>query len=291
MRIQDIFENTSDYVRLYRGDSSKINSFDRSKTSSLGLFGQGIYLTDNKRVANDYTSKSNDNDVIFRTEAKNITKKDVLDRYLEKTASMIDLTGKNHSFYGHPIEFSNGFAWARRSHPDVSNEYEKRLDFAKQAWDKIKKNYEIRIRLDGTAVIQKKPQLSDSHTTAFDIPKSYINKTFHADEPIKDDVLNVLLHILTNNNDGSTADAIKQYVKNEDFKFGENPSYRTIYTGIGGASPLYEKNIQDAFIKGLEALGYVGIKYTGGITMGGGYKHSAYVFWNSSDINKFIADK
>lgn len=49
MLIQDIFENAKDCVRLYRGDSSKIKSFDRSKTNTFELFGQCIYLTDNKR--------------------------------------------------------------------------------------------------------------------------------------------------------------------------------------------------------------------------------------------------
>ena len=40
---------------LYRGDSTEIDAYDTSKTYDNALFGRGIYLTDKKEVASDYT--------------------------------------------------------------------------------------------------------------------------------------------------------------------------------------------------------------------------------------------
>lgn len=59
MNLHDLFESTGTRT-LYRGDASKIEAFDSEKTrSKIGqsLFGMGIYLTDNPRVALDYTVK------------------------------------------------------------------------------------------------------------------------------------------------------------------------------------------------------------------------------------------
>lgn len=293
MLIQDIFENAKDCVRLYRGDSSKIKSFDRSKTNTFALFGQGIYLTDNKRVAGDYTSKSNDNDVIYRTVGK--TKQEVLDKYLNQIASTIDHNGNDLSnkieYWGSSVPFSNGSSWSTKGMKKNEEEYKKRLEYAKQAWNKISKNYEIRIKLDGTAVIQKKSNVSESQISEFDVPQSYMKKLFHADDPINDKILDKLLYVLKKNNDIATANDINRYVRDEQKEYGVNPSYRTIFINIGADSPLSDREVQDQFIESLEDMGYVGIEYTGGMSMGGGYKHRAYVFWNSEQLNKFKVNK
>ena len=44
-------------IRLYRGDSSKVDEFNVRKTYKTGLLGQGIYLTDTPTVAETYREK------------------------------------------------------------------------------------------------------------------------------------------------------------------------------------------------------------------------------------------
>jgi hypothetical protein len=44
-------------VKLYRGDSTKISRFSMDHADKLSLYGPGIYLTTNKKVAEEYTRK------------------------------------------------------------------------------------------------------------------------------------------------------------------------------------------------------------------------------------------
>ena len=69
----DIVEaNEGDTVTLYRGDNTKIDKFDMSKTDPEALLGVGIYLTDDPSVAADYTIKERgDDSIVFRSKSEN----------------------------------------------------------------------------------------------------------------------------------------------------------------------------------------------------------------------------
>lgn len=59
----------AEILRLYRGDSSKIKQFDFHKTNKSCYVGQGIYLTNDVRLADTYRTKGNyrympDNNII-----------------------------------------------------------------------------------------------------------------------------------------------------------------------------------------------------------------------------------
>lgn len=108
-------------------------------------------------------------------------------------------------------------------------------------------------------LFKKKSNVAESQISEFDVPKTYIKKLFHADAPINDKILDKLLYVLKKNNDITTANDISRYVRNEQKEYGENPSYRTIYTNIGAGSPLADREVQDQFIESLEDMGYVGI--------------------------------
>ena len=62
MRINELTDNT---ITLYRGDSSIIQQFSVDASDDMALFGIGIYLTDNKTIAADYTLKSSQH-VLFK---------------------------------------------------------------------------------------------------------------------------------------------------------------------------------------------------------------------------------
>ena len=274
------------FLRLYRGDSSKIDQFEVGKTSLMNLFGQGIYLTDNKRVAGDYTSKGNQGNVIFRMQGRNLTKQTVIDAYVRQKARMTDLTGKE-DFYGQDVKFSDGGQWGTIINDLRKREYETRIEIARQKWQKMSRDYEVRIKLDGTGVIQKKPKHKAGAVTVFDIPEVYFEYCLYADREVNDRVLDCLAYVLKKHGDAGTARDMYDFVKNE--KWNDNDlTFRQVYTSITSNSPLkYDAAVQAEFIEELQEAGYNGIEYTGGITMGGGYKHRAFVFWDENDINRF----
>lgn len=55
-----------DKIKLYRGDSSAITKFDADKFDSKAIYGPGLYLTDNPRVAFTYTLKGDHSSIITR---------------------------------------------------------------------------------------------------------------------------------------------------------------------------------------------------------------------------------
>lgn len=59
-------ESKSTTTTLYRGDATHIDDFQFDRADPNALVGPGIYLTDSRAVAKDYTLKGNQN-VIFRT--------------------------------------------------------------------------------------------------------------------------------------------------------------------------------------------------------------------------------
>ena len=73
------------YTRLYRGDAAPIDQFDLARTSVNGLLGQGIYLTDSKRIAGDYRGKGAS---VFQYQGKRgtVTREAVTEAYLRQSA-------------------------------------------------------------------------------------------------------------------------------------------------------------------------------------------------------------
>lgn len=59
-----ITEQLESYVKLYRGDSTYIDKFDYAKFDETAIYGLGLYLTDNKRVAYSYTLKGDADPVV-----------------------------------------------------------------------------------------------------------------------------------------------------------------------------------------------------------------------------------
>lgn len=280
------------HVLLYRGDSTKIDKFDVGKTSLFGLFGHGIYLTDNKRVAGDYVSKADKGDVIFTLSGAR-TKKDVLDYWLRRQAAKFDADGNDRSkevaYWTKDVPYSDGTDWAMVL-PRLEGERQARFNAAKAKWLRMSKEYEVRIKLDGTGVIQRKPGKGQGVITAFFIPESYLRSTLVADEPIDSRVLQTITWALQKHGDGATARDIQNHIRMRE-REGEDTSFRDVFTGITADSPLkHDMAAQVEFRDALESQGYVGINYLGGVSMGGGYKHRAYVLWDDRKVNKWRAD-
>jgi hypothetical protein len=283
----NLLRESSENVRLYRGDSTKIDNFDAKQTSLYGLFGHGIYLTDNKRVANDYKSKGSDGEVLFRMEgAKN--KQEIVRRWVERRAAKIDENGIDHSseiaFWSSNVPYSDGGDWSVVTNDLRRTEREKRVAYAQALWVKMSRKYEVRKKLDGTFVIQKK---TIGALAEFDVPQEVVRHCLDAEAEINHHVMDSIEHALSKHGDMQTARDIKSFIRQQE-REGEQVSFREVFTNIGVDSPLRgDRAVLDYFISELQEQGYTGISYLGGITMGGGYKHRAYVFWDSDEINRY----
>lgn len=275
----------SGHIRLYRGDSSKIDAFDTAKTNDTSLFGRGIYLTNNVRIANDYKVKGGTPDVLMSFSGYR-TKDAVKERYVERVAKYTDVNGKEDP-YGQEVKFSNGQSWNLHddSNPVQQKERPIRMAHAERKWNELMKTHEVRFKVGGEAVIQKKQKLSTTGFAVFDIPEAYVRKIINAEESIHPRVLAVITDNLRRADDRPTARDIEAFVKNNEWG---TPTFREIYTNIGPDSPLrHDEFVIARFIEDLQALGVHGIEYAGGVTMGGGVKHRAFVFWDSEELNTY----
>jgi len=260
-------------ITLYRGDPSRYKTHSLSKGDTDALFGQGIYLTNNRRIAGDYTVKGNQ-DVIFRCSGCK-TKQSVIDAFTRSQATFFDENGKS-TYYQIALP------------PFVDDPIRlKRLEYARKYWDGIKKDYEIRINIDGNSVIRKK---DSGHISIYKLPIDLVNNTYNTEEEIDDDVLTALCR--ASRTTGNNCNEIYELVKEDEYGF--KLSFRKVWTELVGGSwgrlPNQSANSQEfqtAFRQEMKRLGYKGLSYYGGLTMGGGVKHQAYVFWDEQGLTKY----
>ncbi len=270
------------HIRLFRGDSSKIDAFDTAKTNDTSLFGRGIYLTNNVRIANDYKTKGGTPDVVMTFSGVK-TKDDVKERYVYRAAGRMDALG-NEDTWGQHVPFTSGREWGNNNAAEPE-EYAQRMAHAERKWNTLMQTHEVRFKVGGEATIQKKQKLSTTGFAVFDIPDAYVRKVINAEQPIHPRVLTVITDTLRRADDRPTARDIEAFVKHNEWG---TPTFREIYTNIDSESPLrYDEAVIARFIEDLQALGVHGIEYAGGVTMGGGVKHRAFVFWDSEQVNSY----
>lgn len=254
-------------VRLYRGDSTDVKIHALSKSDPNALFGSGIYLTDSPRVAGDYGAKGADR-LFTRTGG---TKEQAIDAYVRSKAQSIDENGASLGF-GQTRDLS--LTWD----PTVKA----RLAKARELFEAEKSSLDIRKMTDGTVVIRRKANLGVR--TTVDVPEGMVNQTIDADAEIATEVASRLRDVLRSLGDGSTADDMWRFATTVDDD-GFRPSFRDVYTKIGAGSQLISDEGQVALRQAMKGLGYKGIRYQGGVTMGG-KKHQAFVFWDEQGLAK-----
>ena len=262
------FETEEPTMTLYRGDPADYGTHSLDKASTESLFGQGIYLTNNKRIAGDYTTKGSSDDIVFRFSGTNPSKSKVIDYYIYRLAQYIDENGKDLFF----AEALPGF---------TDNPIRiKRLEFAKQKWEEMSKTHEVRINIDGTAVIRKKQ--GKQTITTYEVPLSIINKMLNAEKEIDDDIIYALCAAMRAAADYNCRELEQMAKENED---GFKPTFREIYRQLPAPYVINSK-FQKTMRKYLKIQGYTGIEYAGGVTLGGGVKHRAFVIWDEQGLKK-----
>jgi hypothetical protein len=241
----------------------------------MSLFTKGIYLTDSPRVAGDYAENANTGKFSF---GKFKTRAEVIERHIRTLARLTSDEGKVGDSFG----YNNNDAT-----------FPARLKQAAAWWKEHSKEFSVRQATDKTWTIQRKEKKT-SAKHIYDVPEDVLARTLDAESEVPSKVLSELTYTLRSLGDGATARDIDtfvdQYVRGPEAS-GYRPSFREIYTGITADSPLISEDGQKAFRQALKKLGYTGIQYSGGITMGGGPKHTAYVLWDEQALKDWKVTK
>lgn len=299
---------SGEMVTLYRGDSFDIKNFSIAKTDPMALFGQGFYFTDNKEIAKDYTTKGSD-EVLYTGDPRSSyqkshnepgpTKEETIDRYIETLAGDFDLNGNRFKSWldRNAYNRTNDY-YAHRSNP----KHAKRIQAAEKIWDDMKDHVKIFKKTSGEWVITSK---GSGIITQLQIPKQWLDKCLNAEMEVAEDVLEALVYSLKESGDRVTSDEVYRYAKHYKdygFEYGADeddedpetqggdgfwPTWRMLYTGLTADSNLIDAEGQLILRRKLKGLGYTGIRYDGGVTMGG-RRHNAYVFWDEQGIKKLL---
>lgn len=261
--------------RLYRGDAEAIEQFDITKTDPRALFGQGIYLTTSKRIAGDYKAKGagGDNGVLFRVGGgPKTTKAQAIETYIRQRAQTIDENGNE-------LGISE-----RKELPAMTDNPERvaRLAHAKRIVEAELKTIEVRKLADNTIIFRRKEKAGAG--SVLNVPEDVIAKMLNAEEEIDLGVATALADALDAVGDRATARDLYRFATTKD-DAGFRPTYRDVYTGITADSDLITPEGQTELRERLQSLGYTGIRYAGGVTMGGA-KHEAFVLWDADLANQ-----
>jgi hypothetical protein len=304
MIVFDIIGETT----LYRGDSTKIDQFDQSKSAQMFLlYTHGIYLTDSPDVAADYTLKDSEHTVYRDDQARDA--KTLLQGYIKKIAN--ETLGLDGAIQKLRSKWQEKAWQAQRVTPRGelfdSKPFEQQMRMevialTKKFFLKAKKlvmaqRSDLRVMklTTGEWAIVKTDR--EGYVTQFEVPEAYLAKTLHVDQPLSVSVLDLIKRLWAATSggdpervydmrnaagelqtfdkwvkafqhDGITFAWDEEGVRNTGGK-GELPDLETIWHGTHmGGSWFHDRANVKAFVAGLQDLGYVGLEYSGGVRLG-----------------------
>jgi hypothetical protein len=194
---------------LYRGDASEIEAFDTAKTYDNALFGRGIYLTDNRDVAGDYTvNKGAIEQIVSNPREEYRSQRDaiagVIMDIMNKDLGWAEIKEKlkdehaprwqNNEVPGFPntrvMRYGEpGYEEARAKHQQdfqdaLLVEYGAALRKAKRIYKQRAVDYRVvRDTMNRWTVVKAD---RPGRVSRFDIPDDYLAKTLHGDNPMTD---------------------------------------------------------------------------------------------------------
>lgn len=261
-----------DTIRLYRGDFDKIREFQFSKTKKGCLFGQGVYLTNNRTVADTYRTKGANGQakatpttVLFDSFAKN--RPEALNK-----AFGVYLDEYYYARYGR-------FAYdAKRK-----AEREKLADLAREEFDRkvaegliVAEYFAASDPKTGNRRLRvtQEVRYEVGFISVFDFPrKAFESNVLKVDSVIRD---RAFWELMWENKTGFGT----PYATKEDFvNYNASPWYGKQRT-ISVSSSTY-----NSIRRVIEPYGYIGFEYNGGGYVGGCGRHRAFVIWDDEFVN------
>lgn len=242
----------SDTVTLYRGDTKKVEKFLLQKTKSDGLFGTGIYLTDSKEIAFQYSARR-ENGLIFsgivpHGEKKPSVKFDAVKLFAQAVGKDVQKTIDN-----------------------ILNN-EKRYE-VKKVGSSYWEDYWI--------IVDRK--LYNGYVSKFEIPRSVIDNCYDAESPMSSDIKSFILSLRSEKDKKDTQEkyflgAFQRSKSLAEFMYEYFKPYVATSKGTW-------KKFREWFIQ----QGYTGISFQGDNYLNHGISdnHRVYLFWNVIQTNKY----
>lgn len=226
---------------LYRGDSTEIDAYDTSKTYDNALFGRGIYLTDKKEVASDYTvNKGAIDQIVSNPRVEYHSQRDaivgVITDILNKELDwpeQADRLKNEHSarwwnnevpgFETRAMRFGEpGYEEARAQQQkdyqaDLLARYSAALRKAKAIYKKRAVDYRVTKDTMGRWMVVKAGR--PGKVSRFEIPDEYLARTLHGDEPLSDaevKIIGAFIESVSPTKFQDFRDANGEFVKSDD---------------------------------------------------------------------------
>lgn len=257
-------------LTLYRGDYTKIKEFNYKKTHKWSYLGQGIYLTDERRVAESYRDKGGAETstvILFKGPCVNrsVALEKALDSYV--FGRYIEVNGKR------PSDWSIGSKERAKIISKFSSEFNKLIDEGK-----IKADYLPGARLNGSRdieVLYKKDSIG--YLTVFEFPKDIVlANTLHVNNGCHDESLWGMIYD-NNIRLGTVYDSRENYIKNN--------KGQALVSMYGSSRNGISNETADKLRRLLTPYGILGFRYDGGVLVGGYGKHQAYCLWDEEFVN------
>jgi hypothetical protein len=278
-----------DTIKLFRGDSTKIKEFKFKETKKWCLLGQGIYLTNNERVAQSYRTKGTSKSR-FGCIVRAKTKPEAVEAALKE--------------YHYHYEWNNAGLFQRRRFDDLKQQDLEKLKGLLS--DKIEKG-EITVTRQG--YFQKRDQIWDFHLeekapkfgylTSFEFPEPYFtNNCINIDAVEKDPgFLELLLDCRFWDTSAAPVEAVpnihwspkmkQEFIKKEKAKV-RVPFYETYirnYSPVNSFAKIEPRALKfERIIPELKKYGIHGFEYDGGFRLGG-TRHRAFSIFDEEFVN------
>lgn len=285
-------ENT---IKLYRGDSTKINEFVFGQTSKHCLVGQGIYLTNKESVADTYRTKGT---WYFLREEPDVV---LFIGYADNKEAAVRAAWPKFLDVMHVKEYgisynkksrAAGLFESRMQDQWYNMVHSKAIDISrcesKPGCGNPKWHFEITLR--------STKHTSAGFITTFEFPKDMFNNNVYNVDGWHNDsgLIEILLPHMT-------AEAAEKYARYVGIHFslgglpkGSDFLLKMVIEGILNAPTTngYDKyyQIKDKAWRRLrhilEPYGVIGFEYDGGSYVGGCGRHRAFCIWDDDFVNK-----
>lgn len=247
-------------ITLYRGDHTLIEKFHFTRTSRYGLYGPGIYLSDNEDIANTYRNKG----ARSRHPLHSLQKKTLL--WKGHARNRLEAYEKALPVYwalkGHSNPFGESARVAFQAAPRKEQE---------QAWKSLQERVEqgSLVAMYGT-YSGSRPQREISvilHRTG-EAVAGYLSTFVFARDELQAGIIRVDREV----RDTLLLDICAAYGVNLEKRFGE--------LFIPQDLPNLVK-----LRRATSEFGYHGFEYTGGVATSSGVWHRAFVLWDEDFVN------
>lgn len=307
-------------LTLYRGDTDRVDKFDakggNKVWADMHLYGAGLYLTDTKSVADEYSYNNHKMVVGTGHDLKSATIDAIYNLSEKEWKETIErIKAEMREKHGY-------FTTSEVSQSDYKSELTKARDaLVKKTKADIKAmGLEGFKKPDGTVLLVKP---SNRSVSRFVIPDEIEQRIFDADASMTDSELEYVGNFLFGNdrhdlraydpttreekNQPTFTDWVRAYKKygaryawssNTIGGTGENPTFDEVTHGThGGITRIYDLNKTNGnvYAKLLRDLGYVGLTFKGGIQGtgtgmrgGGSVPHRTYVIYDQNVIDQIL---